>query len=306
MPSSSSTPRVVSYQDIKADKKLLTPAAALAVSPLGLGVAGSVALTGVAQHTTLTATVSTNDLPTNTSRGAERSRLDPAIVKSLADQRAELLSKIESQVTAASMDKSAAARARALEVVSDATRKQAVLLARGNSAPTNRLPSAQDANTSGCLPIPAAAVAARFGQVGPWAPTAPVGFSSPSAHRCAPQRASSNAGIGPASGWAGNYVAINARWHPHLDGSHVDRLGERWPTVSACQLVGAVGMTAELGPPRALRGLSGWGHTRRHLQRSQSGSLAERPRPEAVASSATRVFGSCSRGSGRSGLCRIG
>ena len=140
------------------------------VASRGLGVAGSVALTGAAQHTTLTATVSTNDLPRKTSRAAERSRLDPAIVKSLADQRAELLSKIDSQVTAASMDRSAAARARALEVVSDATRRQAVLLARGNSAPSNRLPSAQDANTSkGCLPITGGySIAARFGQLGPW------------------------------------------------------------------------------------------------------------------------------------------
>ena len=190
MPSSSSTrprARPVLIEDIKADKKswLRHGVAALAVSLLGLGVAGSVALTGAAQHTTLTATVSTNDLPTNTSRGAERSRLDPAIVKSLADQRAELLSKIDSQVTAASMDKSAAARARALAVVSDATRRQAVLLARGNSAPTNQLPSAQDANTSkGCLPITSGySIAARFGQVGPWARYhTGLDFSSPSAH----------------------------------------------------------------------------------------------------------------------------
>ena len=84
-------------EDIRTDKKswLRHGVAALAVSVLGLGVAGSVALTGAAQHTTLTATVATTDLAKKTSRGAERSRLDPARVKSLADQRAEELSKID-------------------------------------------------------------------------------------------------------------------------------------------------------------------------------------------------------------------
>jgi len=71
VPSSSSVrPRArrVLIEDIKADKKswLRHGVAALAVSLLGLGVAGSVALTGAAQHTTLTATVSTNELPKKT------------------------------------------------------------------------------------------------------------------------------------------------------------------------------------------------------------------------------------------------
>ncbi len=260
MPSSSSVrtrARRVLIQDIKADKKswLRHGVAALAVSLLGLGVAGSVALTGAAQHTTLTATVSTNDLPTNTSRGAERSRLDPAIVKSLADQRAELLSKIESQVTAASMDKSAAARARALEDVSDATRKQAVLLARGNSAPTNRLPSAQDANTSkGCLPITSGySIAARFGQVGPWARYhTGLDFSSPVGTPLHAPAAGvvTNAGIGPASGWAGNYVAIKYPNGTHTLMAHMSTVSVSvGQTVSACQLVGAVGMTGRTFGP---------------------------------------------------------
>jgi murein DD-endopeptidase MepM/ murein hydrolase activator NlpD len=255
VPSSSSVrPRArrVLIEDIKADKKswLRHGVAALAVSLLGLGVAGSVALTGAAQHTTLTATVSTNELPKKTtSRGAERSRLDPAIVKSLADQRAELLSKIDSQVTAASMDKSAAARDKALEAVSDATRKQAVLLARGNSAPTNRLPSAQDANTSkGCLPITSGySIAARFGQVGPWARYhTGLDFSSPVGTPLHAPAAGvvTNAGIGPASGWAGNYVAIKYPNGTHTLMAHMSAVSVSvGQTVSACQLVGAVGMT---------------------------------------------------------------
>ena len=254
MPSSSSErmlARRVLIEDIRKDKKiwLRHGVAALAVSLLGLGVAGSVALTGAAQHTTLTATVSTNDLPKKTSRAAERSRLDPAIVKSLADQRAELLSKIDSQVTAASMDRSAAARARALEVVSDATRRQAVLLARGNSAPTNRLPSAQDANTSkGCLPITSGySIAARFGQLGPWSRYhTGLDFSSPvgTPLHAPASGVVTNAGIGPASGWAGNYVAIKYPDGTHTLMAHMSSVSVSvGQTVSACQLVGAVGLT---------------------------------------------------------------
>ena len=100
MPSSSSErtrARRALMENIRTDKKswLRHGVAAMAVSLLGLGVAGSVVLTGAAQHTTLTATVATTDLAKQTSRGSERARLDPAKVKSLADQRAELLSKID-------------------------------------------------------------------------------------------------------------------------------------------------------------------------------------------------------------------
>ena len=138
MPSSSSEStraRRALIEEIKEDKRswLRHGVAALAVSVLGLGVAGSMALTGAAQHTTWTATVATNELPKETSRGAERSRLDSARVKSLADQRAEELSKIDSEVSEASMDKSAKARDKALEAVSDATRRQAILIKRGQA-----------------------------------------------------------------------------------------------------------------------------------------------------------------------------
>jgi len=248
----------VLIEEIREDKKswLRHGVAALAVSLLGLGVAGSVVLTGAAQHTTFTATVATTDLAKQTSRGAERSRLDPAIVKGLADQRAELLSKIESQVSEASMDKSAAARAKALAVVSNATRKQAVLLARGRSAPTNRLPSAQaDANNSkGCLPITSGySIAARFGQVGMWARYhTGLDFSSPVGTPLHAPAAGvvTNAGIGPASGWAGNYVAIKYPNGTHTLMAHMSTISVSvGQTVSACQLVGAVGMTGRTFGP---------------------------------------------------------
>jgi len=261
VPSSSSErtrARRVLIEEIREDKKswLRHGVAALAVSVLGLGVAGSVVLTGAAQHTTFTATVATTDLAKQTSRSAERSRLDPAIVKSLADQRAELLSKIDSQVSEASMDKSAAARAKALETVFNATRKQAVLLARGKSAPTNRLPSAQaDANNSkGCLPITRGySIAARFGQVGMWARYhTGLDFSSPvgTPLHAPATGVITNAGIGPASGWAGNYVAIKYPNGTHTLMAHMSTISVSvGQTVSACQLVGAVGMTGRTFGP---------------------------------------------------------
>jgi murein DD-endopeptidase MepM/ murein hydrolase activator NlpD len=248
----------VLIEEIREDKKswLRHGVAALAVSVLGLGVAGSVVLTGAAQHTTFTATVATTDLAKQTSRSAERSRLDPAIVKSLADQRAELLSKIDSQVSEASMDKSAAARAKALETVFNATRKQAVLLARGKSAPTNRLPSAQadGNNAKGCLPITRGySIAARFGQVGMWARYhTGLDFSSPvgTPLHAPATGVITNAGIGPASGWAGNYVAIKYPNGTHTLMAHMSTVSVSvGQTVSACQLVGAVGMTGRTFGP---------------------------------------------------------
>ena len=254
MPSSSSErtlARRALIEDFRHDKNgwLRHGVAALAVSVLGLGIAGSVVLTGTAQQTTWTATVATNDIAKHTSRGSERDQLDPARIKSLADQRAELLGEIQAEVTEASMDKSVEARDKALEAVSDATRKQAVLLARGKSAPSNRLGSAQpDTNSSGCLPVTSGyRLAAGFGQVGIWARyhtgldfSAPVGtqLHAPGAGVV------TNAGIGSASGWAGNYVAIK-----HSDGTHTllahmsnvsVSVGQ---TVSACQIVGAIGLT---------------------------------------------------------------
>jgi murein DD-endopeptidase MepM/ murein hydrolase activator NlpD len=246
-------------EEIKEDKKswLRHGVVAMAVSVLGLGVAGSVVLTGAAQHTTLATTAATTDLAKQTSRGAERPRLDPARVKSLADQRAELLSKIDSEVSEASMDKSAKAREKALEDVSDATRRQAVLLARGKSAPSNGLPSAQtnsNSGSKGCLPITSGySIAARFGQLGPWSRYhTGLDFSSPVGTPLHAPAAGvvSNAGIGPASGWAGNYVAIKYPDGTHTLMAHMSTISVSvGQTVSACQLVGAVGLTGRTFGP---------------------------------------------------------
>ena len=263
MPSSSSErtlARRVLIEDIRKDRKswLRHGVAALAVSVLGLGVAGSVALTGAAQHPTLTATVATTDLSQKTSRGGERGRLDPARIKSLADQRAEELSKIDAEVSEASMDKSAKARDKALAAASNATRRQAVLLARGQAKRSDNQAPQPDANAGGsgkgCLPIRSGyRIAAGFGQVGPWSRYhTGLDFSSPigTPLHAAAAGVVTNAGIGSASGWAGNYVAIKHANGTHTLMAHMSTVSVReGQTVSACQIVGAVGMTGRTFGP---------------------------------------------------------
>jgi murein DD-endopeptidase MepM/ murein hydrolase activator NlpD len=241
-------------EEIKEDKRswLRHGVAALAVSVLGLGVAGSVVLTGAAQHSTWTATVATNELPKETSRGAERSRLDSARVKSLADQRAEELSKIDSEVSEASMDESAKARAKALEAVSNATRRQAILIKRGQANRGDSQLSQPDANAGsggkGCLPVRSGyRIAAGFGQTGPWSRYhTGLDFSSPvgTPLRAPAAGVVTNAGVGPASGWAGNYVAIKYPNGTHTLMAHMSSVSVSvGQTVSACQVVGNIGMT---------------------------------------------------------------
>lgn len=256
MPSSSSErtfARRALIEDIREDRRswLRHGVAALAVSFLGLGVAGSVALTGAAQNTTLTATVATNDLVKKTSRAAERPSLDPARIKSIADQRDEELSKIGAEVLEASMDRSEKARAKALQELSDSTRRQAILLKRGQAKRSDSPPP--DANTGsgggrGCLPIRSGySIAAGFGQVGPWSRYhTGLDFSSPVGTRLYAPAAGvvTNAGIGSASGWAGNYVAIKHANGTHTLLAHMSNVSVRLgQSVSACQNVGAVGMT---------------------------------------------------------------
>jgi murein DD-endopeptidase MepM/ murein hydrolase activator NlpD len=263
VPSSSSErtfARRVLIEDIREDRRswLRHGVAALAVSFLGLGVAGSVALTGAAQNTTLTATVATNDLVKKTSRAAERPSLDPARIKSIADQRDEELSKIGAEVLEASMDRSEKARAKALQELSDSTRRQAILLKRGQAKRSDTPPP--DANTGsggggrGCLPIRSGySIAAGFGQVGPWSRYhTGLDFSSPVGTRLYAPAAGvvTNAGNGSASGWAGNYVAIKHANGTHTLLAHMSHVSVRLgQSVSACQNVGAVGMTGRTFGP---------------------------------------------------------
>jgi murein DD-endopeptidase MepM/ murein hydrolase activator NlpD len=264
-------------EDIKQDKKgwIQHGIAALAVSLLGLGIAGSVVLTGAAQHTTsadakpptLTTTSRTEQTDT-TSRSTTRAPLDAAKAKSLADQRAEELAKAGDAVSAAGRHKVTSARDKALSKAQAATRKQAALISSGHTAKAATAkaatgtrtatprPDASKINSGGksCMPVTSGySVAARFGQVGSWSRyhtgfdfSAPVGtpLHAPAAGVV------TNAGIGPASGWAGNYVAIKYPDGTHTLMAHMSTVSVQvGQTVSACQLVGAIGMTGRTFGP---------------------------------------------------------
>jgi len=313
-------------EDIKEDRKgwLQHGLAALAVSLLGLGVAGSVVLTGNAQHTevaapaTRVAALATErtkaDLPAAfdrdpaaTSRDATRPELDQAKLQSLADQRAEELSKTDDRIEQAARSKAAAARDESLESTSVNTQqqgavlarrelerqaaalarreleRQAAALARRELERTSRstrtapaLPAAQRASRAaaapraeapraisnpparagraGCMPVRGGySVAARFGQVGAWSRYhTGYDFSGPvgTALQAPASGVVTNAGGGPASGWAGNYVAIR-----HSDGTsslqaHMSTVSVSvGQSVSACQVVGAIGMTGRTFGP---------------------------------------------------------
>lgn len=270
MPSSSSPQRVQARRafldDVKQDKKgwLQHGLAALAVSVLGLAVAGSIALTSDAQDSSgrpvaqgaVTQTFTRE--ADGTSRSVNRAPLDVAKVKSLADQRAEELTKDDDRVAEAATDKAAQARDKKLKATSAKARKQAAKIAAGQASRDNSpAPKASDpapqAGGKNCLPAARYSVAARFGQVGSWARyhtgfdfSAPIGTTL----RAPAAGVVTNAGGGPASPWAGSYVAIR-----HADGTqslmaHMSTVSVSvGQSVSGCQSVGAVGMTGRTFGP---------------------------------------------------------
>ena len=258
-------------EDVKQDKKgwLQHGVAALAVSLLGLGVAGSIALTGNAQNAdasqarpATSASEATSTREAGTSRSTGRTALDPAKVKSLADQRAEELNKDDERVAEAATDKAAAARDKKLQSVSDRTQKQAAQIAAGRGR-SNQKSSTGTADQTGdaavpsggknCLPAAHYSVAARFGQVGSWARyhtdfdfSAPIGTTL----RAPASGVVTNAGSGPASGWAGNYVAIKYSDGTQSLMAHMSTVSVSvGQTVSGCQVVGAIGMTGRTFGP---------------------------------------------------------
>ncbi len=289
-------------EDIKDDRRgwLQHGAAALAVSLLGLGVAGSVALTGSA-HSAQVASPGVRvaalaepgvKLPaafdreaTSTSRdSAARPALDQAKLRSLADQRAEELAKTDEQIEQAASTKAADAREKTLVSASNSTQKQAALLkkdadarraaklaqAAGPSSTTSSTPRqaldsgpettapAEEApvNASGksCLPIRGGySIAARFGQVGSWSRYhTGVDFSAPvgSPLQAPASGVVTNAGSGPASGWAGTYVAIRYPDGTSSLSAHMSTVSVSvGQTVTACQTIGAVGMTGRTFGP---------------------------------------------------------
>jgi murein DD-endopeptidase MepM/ murein hydrolase activator NlpD len=274
---SADTARRAIIEDIREEKRswLQHGVAALAVSVLGLGVAASVVLTGSAQHTTanvaepkvqislqpgVTQPSAFERDPDSTSRSGSRESMDPALVNSLAEQRIEALTRVDKQVDLAARSKALKAREKALESDSESTRRQAALLAARQAGGTNGTGSLTatftglTSNGKACLPVVSGyTLAARFGQVGAWARyhtgldfSAPVGTPI----HAPISGVVTNAGIGPASGWAGNYVAIR-----YADGTqslmaHMSTVSVSvGQTVLPCQLVGAIGMTGRTFGP---------------------------------------------------------
>ena len=267
------TARRAIIEDIREEKRswLSHGVAALAVSVLGLAVAGSVVLTGSAQHTRIaepnvqisiqpgvTQPSAFDRESDSTSRSGSRESIDPALVNSLAEQRIEALTRVDKQVDLAARSKALKAREKMLESDSESTRRQAALLASRRAEGTTGSLTATSAgltsNGKACLPVVSGyTIAARFGQVGAWARyhtgldfSAPVGtpIHAPTSGVV------TNAGIGSASGWAGNYVAIR-----YADGTqslmaHMSTVSVSvGQTVSPCQVVGAIGMTGRTFGP---------------------------------------------------------
>ena len=109
-------------------------------------------------------------------------------------------------------------------------------------------------NGKSCLPITGGyRIAARFGDTGIWS-RYHTGFDF-STGVGTPIHAPTagvvtNAGLGPASGWAGNYVAIRYPDGTHTLMAHMSTVSVSvGQTVAACQVVGAVGLTGRTFGP---------------------------------------------------------
>lgn len=278
MPSSSSPRRAsarrVLIADISADRTgwLKHGLAALGISVLGLGVAASISLTGAAQGTTgqtgspvRTEQVAESDSVPNprlATRSGTAGTSEATRIKSLADQRAEELAKASESYGVAARSTSAKARDKSLQhQAADAEeaakqqlaqRKPTVTVDASEPQVAEAAPAVQEGGKA-CLPLASYRVSARFGQVGIWSRyhtgfdfAAPIG----TAIRAPSAGVVTNAGIGPASGWAGNYVAIRYPDGTQTLMAHMSTVSvSSGQTVSPCQVVGAVGMTGRsFGP----------------------------------------------------------
>jgi murein DD-endopeptidase MepM/ murein hydrolase activator NlpD len=287
LPSSSSQRRVTARRaliaDLSADRRgwLQHGIAALGISLLGLGVAASVSLTGAAQDqvantapvarpsvaaksddTAKSDTAKSDDTapnprlaPKQTSTGGP----DESRLKSLAEQRAEELAEASEDYAIAASTTTAEERDKALKDQAKENRKAAARLAEQGRATDdgNALPELDAGAIQGggkaCLPLASYRISARFGQVGIWS-RYHTGFDFSagigSAIRAPSAGVVTNAGIGPASGWAGNYVAIKYPDGTQTLMAHMSTVSVRvGQTVSACQVVGAVGMTGRTFGP---------------------------------------------------------
>ncbi len=248
--------------------------AVLAVAALGVGVAGSMALTGaaqpgsvhvaLAQPSVITETVPGVAVPdafdarsTTTTRGNAR----PAIAASVAAGRLSArAAEAEAVATATATTSTATAiadptaiddRADALAAVAASIDKQDDKLVEKRK---KARAAAKAAAAKGCNPVVGHyTIAARFGDVGIWARyhtgfdfAAPIG----TALRAPTAGTVMNAGMGSASGWAGNYVVIEQTDGTQVLMAHMSRVTVKvGQKVAACDSVGAVGQTGRAFGP---------------------------------------------------------
>ena len=245
--------------------------AALGISVLGLGVAASVSLTGAAQgtadqtaapvRTEQAAETDTTPNPRLATQSGSAGTSEATRVKSLADQRAEELAEASEDYGVAARSTSAKQRDKTLQdQAEDAEDKAKELVDREPTAagvpsdlPEDDAAPTVQGNGKACLPLASYRISARFRQVGIWSRyhtgfdfSAPIG----SAIRAPSAGVVTNAGIGPASGWAGNYVAIRYPDGTQTLSAHMSTVSVSvGQTVSPCQVVGAVGMTGRTFGP---------------------------------------------------------
>lgn len=284
---------------VRADRKSWLPSglASLAVSAVGIGVASTLTLTaggadaqGLAAVTTRQVTAQDSDAAPaafdrrsqRTSRSTGRASLTKEQIKSLADQRAENLSKVDETVEAAARIQAAAGRDEDLAQEAKLTQLKAVALKTAadeqatqsavetalnqtsartrdgepSSAVTSQTaPATRERASTGRsrMPVPNYSIAARFGAVGAWSRyhtgidlSGPIGT---------PVYAPASgvvtfAGYGGPAGWAGNYVTVRhangtSSLYAHMSVTRVS-VGQQ---VSAGQQVGAIGMTGRTFGP---------------------------------------------------------
>jgi murein DD-endopeptidase MepM/ murein hydrolase activator NlpD len=230
----------------------------LGIAFLGVGIAGSVALTGSAEHRATAAppprvsssrqpqvpSPSAFDRKVPVSRSLGRSALDATAITALTRKRAADLGATDERIATTAQRQAVRAREKRLRHQAVDTKKKArALKAKRAERKANRA-----ASRKASLPVTSGyRIAATFGQVGSWSRyhtgydfSAPVGtpIHAPTSGTV------TNAGSGSASGWAGTYVTIK-----HADGSstlyaHMSQVSVHvGESVSAGQRIGAIGLT---------------------------------------------------------------
>ncbi len=241
----------------------------VAVTALGVGVAGSIPITGVAQSTSLepntTPSVVTETVPgvevpdafhtrtTPVSRGNARPAVAAATATGAVSADAgRATAAAAATVATGSADPDAIEnRTDALAVVAASIAKQDHRLEAKRKKTRAK---ARSGATRGCVPVVGGyTIAARFGDVGAWARYhTGFDFSAPTGTGLRAPTAGTvvNAGTGPASGWAGNYVVIKQTDGTEVLMAHMSQVTvEVGQHVSACDSVGAVGQTGRAFGP---------------------------------------------------------